>query len=922
MLADKCRIFRITSMNLRSGVGVPGCRLAAWGLLLLLLPWLTVAARGQQEGDFEFQVNAAGAVITRYLGPGGSVMIPDLLGGKPVIAIYSAFSGHTGLTSVTIPDGVTHIGDFAFAGSTGLTDIAIPNSVTYIGDDAFSGCTSLASVTIPSSVTHIRARTFYGCASLTGITIPHNVTAIGDSAFGGSASLITFAVDELHPAYSSAGGALFDKRQLNLVAYPAGKAGPYVIPSSVTGIATSAFSGCMKLTSVTIPNSVMAIGARAFYGCAGLTRVTIPNTVRSSIEEETFWGCSSLTSVSIPNSVYFIHDSAFYGCTSLTSVSIPNSVRGIGPAAFYDCASLTNVTIPNSVTSLEGYAFAGCASLTSIAIPSSITGLPDRTFSGCTSLTNVTIPNSVTSIGGEAFAGCTNLISIIIPNSVNSLAHRTFSGCTGLMSVTIPNSVASIGDDAFAGCTSLTSITVDKLNPAYSSEDGVLFNKARAVLVAYPAGKAGPYTIPNSVTAIRAQAFSSCASLTSIRIPNSVGFIGDHAFRGCTSLTTFAMDELNPVYSSSGGVLFDKAQSTLLAYPMGKAGPYVIPNSVTGIATSAFSGCTKLTSVTIPNSVMAIGFQAFLGCTSLTTFAMNELNPVYSSLDGVLFDKAQSTLLAYPADKAGPYVIPNTVTSIGFQAFYGCKDLTHVTIPSSVTFIGEYAFSGTSLTSITIPSSMTGLPYASLSGCSSLTSVRIPSSVTSIGDDVFSGCPSLAGAYFEGNAPSVGSRAFVDSRFVTVFFRAGTTGWGSALAGRPTALWEPRPGYSEWAVSSGLLAQFPNASAESDDPDGDGPSNHDEWLAGTDPTLPASRLELELVPRPADLVETDRTPVPDGHHALHFRSVPGRYYGVQSAARLGDSWELQAVRVASATQTRFVVPNPTANAFYRVLVLP
>ena len=227
-----------------------------------------------------------------------------------------------------------------------------------------------------------------------------------------------------------------------------------------------------------------------------------------------------------------------------------------------------------------------------------------------------------------------------------------------------------------------------------------------------------------------------------------------------------------------------------------------------------------------------------------------------------------------------------------------------MTIGNRVTFIGEDAFSG----------------------CTSLTSVTIGNSVTSIGYGAFSGCTSLTSVYFEGNAPYVGSSVFEGSPFVTVFFRAGATRWGSSFAGRPTAVWELRPSYSEWAVSSGLTAQFPNASAEGDDPDGDGLSNHDEWLAGTDPTQRASVLALELAPRPADLADTDRTPVPGGYHAVYFRSVPGRYYGVQSTAFIQGPWALQDVRVASATQTRFVVQNRGADdfhrAFYRVVLLP
>ena len=132
-------------------------------------------------------------------------------------------------------------------------------------------------------------------------------------------------------------------------------------------------------------------------------------------------------------------------------------------------------------------------------------------------------------------------------------------------------------------------------------------------------------------------------------------------------------------------------------------------------------------------------------------------------------------------------------------------------------------------------------------------------------------------------------------------------GWRPYFGGRPTAVWAPRPGYAEWAVSSGLTAQFPNASGEADDPDGDGLTNRAEWLASTDPTQPASRLELESVPRPAELAESDRVPISPGQHAVYFRSVPGRYYGVQRARSLTGVSELQAVVIASAAQTQFVL---------------
>ena len=263
------------------------------------------------------------------------------------------------------------------------------------------------------------------------------------------------------------------------------------------------------------------------------------------------------------------------------------------------------------------------------------------------------------------------------------------------------------------------------------------------------------------------------------------------------------------------------------------------------------------------------------------------------------------------------------MTSIGNSAFSGCESLTSVTIGNSVTDIGYAAFSDcTSLTSVTIPNSVTSVQGGAFSYCTSLTSVTIGNSVISIGAYAFNGCARLASVYFEGNVPLLTSPIFAGSPFPIVFYRAGTPGWGLYLSDRMTAVWQPRPAYSDWASSTGLTALFPNASAEGDDPDGDGLSNHDEWLAGTEPTQNASRLQIELQPRPADLAPEDQTPVPPDDHTLYFSSVLGRYYGVLSATVLGGAWELQAVRIASTSQTRFLLPQPASVAFYRVMVLP
>ena len=261
-----------------------------------------------------------------------------------------------------------------------------------------------------------------------------------------------------------------------------------------------------------------------------------------------------------------------------------------------------------AVATITGYTGAGGA----ITIPSTLGGyatvaIGDEAFYDCTSLTSVTIPSGVTSIGASAFAWCTSLTSVTIPNSVTSIGNYAFQHCGALTSVTIPSGVTSIGRGAFQ----------------YSA-------------------------------------------LTSVTVPSSVTSIGKDAFDFCTSLTAINVDAGNANYASIDGVLYNKAVTTLIQCPGGKAGAFTIPSSVTSIGDFAFSGCFSLTSVTIPDSVTSIGYAVFYYCPSLTSVT-----------------------------------IPNSVTSVGDFAFSGCTSLTSVTIPNSVTSVGDRAFLNcTSLKSI------------------------------------------------------------------------------------------------------------------------------------------------------------------------------------------------------------------------------
>ena len=376
--------------------------------------------------------------------------------------------------------------------------------------------------------------------------------------------------------------------------------------------------------------------------------------------------------------------------------------------------------IDNGKITITGYNGSRFESGGPVKIPDTINGLPVTAIGGFGyhgKVTSVTIPASVTSIGSSAFSG-SPMTSITIPDSVTSIGFGAFSGCHNLTNITIPKSVTDIGTVAFSLCVNLSTITVDPLNSNYSSVDGVLFNKSRTTLIKCPGGKAGSYTTPNGVTTIEDSAFSESTHLTGITIGNSVAKVEPHAFysstaltnvtigsgvtdigddfvwlafKQCPDLTGITVDARNPAYSSVDGVLFNKSQTTLLKSPEGKVGSYIIPNHVTQIGTHAFSGSTRLSSITTPDSVAIIEDNAFENCSSLTSVTMG-----------------------------------NNVKSIGSSAFLSCTHLTGITIPDSVTNIADSAFySCTSLTNVTIGKNVTSIGSGAFSSCSSLIAVTV-----------------------------------------------------------------------------------------------------------------------------------------------------------------------------------------------------
>ena len=420
---------------------------------------------------------------------------------------------------------------------------------------------------------------------------------------------------------------------------------------------------------------------------------------------EAFRGCTGLKSVIIPNSVTSIGDSAFYSCTGLKSVTIPDRVTSIGRSAFYGCTGIKSATIPNSVTSIGDYAFYGC------------TGLMTGNW-------NATACTSAGSYNNPIFIGCSNLATVNIGDNVKIIPSYAFDGCTGLKSVTIGSSVTSIGNLAFSSCYNLQDIYItdiaawcnisglDNLMRYCASNKKLYINDELATSI----------TIPNGVTAIPSYAFSGCTWLTRVTIGKGVTSIDKSAFLECRNLQDIYITEIGAWCNISG-------LDNLMGYGSSKKNLYInnelvtsiiIPDGVTAIPSYAFYKCSSLTSVTIPNSVTSIGRSAFDGCTGLKSVT-----------------------------------IPDRVTSIGDYAFYNCTGLTTVnwnatactSAGSSMYPIFIYC---SNLATVNIGDNVKIIPSYAFEGCRGLTSITIPNSVTSIGESAFRSCTGLMSINFNG----------------------------------------------------------------------------------------------------------------------------------------------------------------------------
>lgn len=604
-----------------------------------------------------------------------------------------------GCKAIVIPtDGVNCIGAKAFYGSN-ITSITIPNNVTSIGESAFANCLELETVTMPSSLSEICDRTFYSCKKLKSITIPNGVYRIGERAFSTCKSLEEVRIPE---GVRYIGESAFNS---------CGNIKNFYFPSSIKEIGFGAFSGIDSIENLYIHNLIkwfdinidsygsnpMQYANKIYLDGQPLEVLTIPNTV-TEVPAKAFYGAKGIKNIIIPYGVKEIGEYAFDGCEDAVNVVIANSVEKIGNCAFASCKSLVNIDIPKSVKSLDYGIFRDCTSLERVRfLEESLSSIPHSMFSGCTSLKTVVLPSVLTTIGWHAFSDCDSLETIVLPNSVSVIEEYTFSGCDSLKNINIPSILTKIEDGVFEDCSSLESISIS-----------------------------------NSVIEIGAFAFSNCTSLKNVSIPMSVLTIDETAFRDCSGILSIEADEENPVYTSANNCLIGKLTNTLVlgcknsvipdyVTAIGNSAFYgctdletiVLPEQIKSINNNAFYGCTKLSSINIPQGVTIINHKAFYGCTALNNISLPQ--GLITLGDGAFEECTLFTSIS----------MPNNVKYVGESAFRDCTSLERVTMSQGVEEIGRYAFEGTAISTITIPSSVTSIGGGVFARCLDLTEIIV-----------------------------------------------------------------------------------------------------------------------------------------------------------------------------------------------------
>lgn len=633
-------------------------------------------------------------------------------------------------------------------------DVVIPENVTYwgitysvtkIGAQAFQNCSSITEVTVGKELKNIGARAFLNCKSFTAMLLPDEFTTMGESAFEGC---------------------------IKLTVVKLGK--------SLTAVPAHAFKNCVALSEMDIPASVKSIGDQAFYNDSTIAVVTMREGLET-IGNEVFWNNSGVRSFVIPGTVQTIGTNSFYGCTNTSTLrfkdgdgiltidtkdthsrKIDDMTVNISSSEkrekyrdrkydyFYDCPIKTlylgrnlKYDYSNSISIYKGAIYRPWDTETRASAP----------FANSTTLTNVTVGPKVTFVYDHLCDGCSDLSNVVLGSALQSINDYAFANCIKLLSITYPASLDSIGNYAFSGCKILSSTSFQE------SSDHEL--------------------------KIKDASFKDCVALSEVRFPGQLSLLGDNTYQGCTALkdVVFSKNEQYQPALTIGSYTF--AQCSLI-------NTFFFPSRLTSVGNFAFTKCYRLTNLTFEDSNEAIWLGSgayynnyngkndddyddvykplFYNC-PLTSLYMGR-NIDYTSYYGqapfskqhiltdVRFSQAGTVTyckddLLYKVNNCASLTLPESLTSIGDRTFAGMSKLRSIVIPNSVTAIDYSAFEDdTALESVRLSTSCPYLPKYMFSGCSGLKTITIPAVVNKMNDKMFTNCTSLTTVIFD-DAPEM-----------------------------------------------------------------------------------------------------------------------------------------------------------------------
>ena len=658
---------------------------------------------------------------------------------------------------------VTTVESWAFSGRS-ITSITIPNSITNIQNDAFRGISGLQVVTSEIlNPVEVNAFNWWEGNTAIALVVPKdkrpdykNVGGWNDAAFIFEKGETIYPVSQIDEQ-----GVRYELRlaEDNSIYYAVATCTDdvkkdIVIPTDldgcpVTTVDSWAFSG-RSITSITIPNSITNIKESAFKGISGLQVVTSEILVPFEVDAFDWWNGEIALVVPKDKRPDYKSVNGWKDCLFIFEVGEEVVISKTGVAdeeqgVYYSLRQTEDNKSYYAVTSNNDQ------KRTELVIRTDIDGVPvksieDWVFSNCEGLTSLTIPNSIENIGNYAFYNCTGLTSLEIPNNVTTIGENAFYSCKNITSITFYNGVENMGNGAFDGCYSLNDLTIKVSDDAkfcnnnilkvfnnpidYWDENGNYSKKYFNIHIIDSVGNdIKDYVIPESVTTIGDGAFKGYTALSSITIPNSVTSIGDAAFKGCTGLSSIN-----------------------------------IPNSVTSIGSETFRDCGNIESVKMGKNVSSIGDNAFYNCTSLNSITLpKKLESIGSGVFSGEWSESDYRSHGCPITSIA---IPHSVKTIGNDAFRYCRELTLVSFETddegktSLTSIGDWAFSECFFSSITIPNSVTTIGKGAFENNDSLTTVIIGDGITEIKENTFQDCNELTSVTIPNKVTSIGNFAF------------------------------------------------------------------------------------------------------------------------------------------------------------------